>query len=410
MQALILAAGGGSRLGIQGDGGPKCLLEIGGRPLIEHQLEALADAGIGPVGMVVGYRADEIREAVRIRAEYIENRRWDATNSLYSFWLAREWVRGPVLVLNSDIIFDPRVLERVMAVEGDAFAYDSTSGQGAEHMKVRLSDKGRLLAMSKEFAPEHASGENVGLLKFTGETAARLLEHAGRLVEAGQGGCWLGSAICELARERRIQGVDIAGLPWGEIDFAYDLDKVRREVYPAIAKARRQRRPWVPAKWASAAAVLLLSGVLLGNLTVTPVESVWSTLDPQGVDVALSHANGQTRSWSVVEHDGRASVEVTGPTRLRIDSRLVLPADARDDEEFAYILDVHLDGERVDRFEEKATASKSWTLPDQRISKRSRVSLAIPAGRHTLGIGLLSSQAESGLLRIRQQEPDDVED
>ena len=69
MRAFLLAAGLGTRLRPLTHRVPKCLLEVGGRPLVEHQLETLADAGVGPVGMVVGYCADAIREAVRIRNE-----------------------------------------------------------------------------------------------------------------------------------------------------------------------------------------------------------------------------------------------------------------------------------------------------------------------------------------------------
>ena len=63
-QGLILAAGRGSRLGPNSEGIPKPLLQVGRRTLIEHQLEMLAQADVGPVGMVVGYCADEIERFV----------------------------------------------------------------------------------------------------------------------------------------------------------------------------------------------------------------------------------------------------------------------------------------------------------------------------------------------------------
>lgn len=75
MQALILAAGRGSRLGESGKDTPKCLLQLDGKRLVEHQLETFAEAGVSPVGMVIGYCADEIREVVGIRAEYVRNPR-----------------------------------------------------------------------------------------------------------------------------------------------------------------------------------------------------------------------------------------------------------------------------------------------------------------------------------------------
>ena len=90
VQALILAAGRGSRLGESAHEIPKCLIEIGGKRLIEHQIDTLADAGVGPVHLVVGYCAEEIREIVGMRADYVVNRRWEQTNSLYSFQLASE--------------------------------------------------------------------------------------------------------------------------------------------------------------------------------------------------------------------------------------------------------------------------------------------------------------------------------
>ena len=94
MQAVILAAGMGSRLKAVTGGMAKALLEVGGRPLILHQLEALADHGVGPVLVIVGYQADEVKDAVGDRAETLVNDRFEETNSLYSLWLARHWIKG----------------------------------------------------------------------------------------------------------------------------------------------------------------------------------------------------------------------------------------------------------------------------------------------------------------------------
>ena len=132
--------------------------------MIEHQLETLAEAGVAPVGMVVGYCADEIREVVGIRAEYVSNPRWATTNSLYSFSLAREWVSGPLIVINSDTIIHPEILDRLLQENDNAFAYDSGSGKAREHMKVEVND-GRLVRMSKELPAQESNGENVGVLQ-----------------------------------------------------------------------------------------------------------------------------------------------------------------------------------------------------------------------------------------------------
>ena len=105
-------------------------------------------------------------DVVGIRAECLRNPRWSATNSLYSFWLARDWVKGDVVVLNCDVLFSPRVLERLLDAPGDALAYDSGSGDLREQMSVRVED-GLLRDMSKTMSPEQVSGENVGIVKLT---------------------------------------------------------------------------------------------------------------------------------------------------------------------------------------------------------------------------------------------------
>lgn len=73
IQAVILAAGRGSRLKNAIDNGPKCLANVGGRPLIEHQLSLLAQAGIRRVAVVTGYRASTVRAAIGSQAEFIHN-------------------------------------------------------------------------------------------------------------------------------------------------------------------------------------------------------------------------------------------------------------------------------------------------------------------------------------------------
>ncbi len=242
MQALILAAGRGSRLGRFTADTPKCLLPIGGRPLIEHQLDALSEAGVDQVALVVGYRADQVRRQVGPRVGYLRNPRWSSTNSLYSFWLARDWVQGPLLVLNSDILFQRSILDRLLREPGDRIAYDSSSGYSPEDMSVKVAD-GRLVEMSKDLPEKEVSGENVGMLCFTAATARSLFVQAGALVAAGRQRDWLALAVRQVAQQRLIRAVDIRGLPWQEIDFPDDLHRARQVIYPLIGRPRQHARP-----------------------------------------------------------------------------------------------------------------------------------------------------------------------
>jgi choline kinase len=159
MQAVILAAGLGSRLKPLTGGKAKALVEVGDRPLILHQLEMLADHGIGPTLVIAGYQADEVRRVVGERAEVLVNERFAETNSLYSLWLAREWVKGPFILLNCDLLFDPRILERLLEESGNVLAYDATSSRGREQTKVAIKER-RVVDIGKDLPPSSARGES----------------------------------------------------------------------------------------------------------------------------------------------------------------------------------------------------------------------------------------------------------
>lgn len=229
MRAVILAAGVGSRLESLTGGAPKCLVEIGGRPLIFHQLEALADHGVGPVLCVLGYRADEVRRVIGDRAEVIINERYEETNSLYSLWLAREWIQAPFLLLNSDLMFDPRILDRVMEEHGNLLAYDSTSSRGREQTKVAIKRR-QIVDLGKDVPVQAAQGESLGLLRFELDGVRAMLDTADHLIREGHERAWVTEATRIVCNQIPVYGVNVAGHAWTEIDFPYDLENLFEEI------------------------------------------------------------------------------------------------------------------------------------------------------------------------------------
>lgn len=239
--AIILAAGRGRRLGSLTDEQPKCLLPVGSASLIEHQLEALAAQGVGPVVAVTGYRAEEVCARVRGRATCLINPRHAETNSLYSLWLAREHARQGFVLLNADVLFDPEILARVLAsAHPEALAVERRSRFEAEEMKVELAGE-RILAMSKKLEPSRSHAENLGVLKFSAEGARVLFAKMEELLAADGEKEMVPYAFNALAPAYPLHGVPVEGLPWVEIDFVDDLQRAREEVWPAI-QARRLAR------------------------------------------------------------------------------------------------------------------------------------------------------------------------
>ncbi|WP_343897495.1 phosphocholine cytidylyltransferase family protein [Craurococcus roseus] len=236
-EAVILAAGRGSRLKQFTEAKPKCFAEVGGAPLIEHQLRALEMAGIERVSVVTGYRHDDVRRAVRGRARVIRNEDWSDTNSLYSLSLCRGRVSGPMLVMNCDVLIHPLALQRLVDAPGSAFLYDSSSGDADEHMKVELAGDGRLKAMSKTLPADRTHGENVGVLHFDSAAAKTLFREAACVLAEGDRNAWMARAVERAARSVPLRGVNVADLPWIEIDFPDDLERARTQVWRHIAHA-----------------------------------------------------------------------------------------------------------------------------------------------------------------------------
>jgi len=116
MQALILAAGTGSRLGKHTKENTKCMLEINGETLITTALEKLNAVGITKLILVVGYKKENLMEHVgtqykNITIEYVENPIYATTNNIYSLYLAKEKLaEDDTILLESDLLFEEKII------------------------------------------------------------------------------------------------------------------------------------------------------------------------------------------------------------------------------------------------------------------------------------------------------------
>lgn len=238
MRGIILAAGKGSRLNGTVGEAPKCLLKVGRRTLVDRQIDALHRAGIDDIAVVVGCQADEVRKACGQDVTYVENVRYAQTNSMYSLWMARPLLYEGFVVLNCDVLFHPALLSDLLSArEADALLLaprePGQPGYGDEEMKVKVRS-GRVVEMSKEMAPDEADGENVGIVKFSSEGAALLVDIMDRLVAAGGLRDWAPRAFREFAQVRPLHAIGTRGLPWIEIDFPEDYQRALRDILPAI--------------------------------------------------------------------------------------------------------------------------------------------------------------------------------
>jgi choline kinase len=112
-RAIILAAGEGTRLRPYTLKSPKAMVELGGRPLLGHQIKVMKELGIHDITVVIGYLEEKIKA---FWPKTICNPKYDSTNMVYSLMCAKELLNGEtdVLVTYGDIVYDSFVLETIL--------------------------------------------------------------------------------------------------------------------------------------------------------------------------------------------------------------------------------------------------------------------------------------------------------
>jgi NDP-sugar pyrophosphorylase family protein len=183
MRAVILAAGRGSRLKPYTDSQPKCMVEVRGKPLLESTLSALDRAGVREAVIVVGYFADQIREAFGsrfggVQLRYVENPVYGSTNTLYGLWMARALMDEDILLLEADRLYEPEVLaELVQSAHEDVALVDELAPHMDGTVIFAEGDRATSMVLRKDQGPDFdASGalKTVSVYKLSEE----LLEHA----------------------------------------------------------------------------------------------------------------------------------------------------------------------------------------------------------------------------------------
>lgn len=120
MQAIILAAGMGKRLGDLTRNNTKCMVKVNDVPLIDRALTQLSRLDLSRVILVIGYEGEKLRAHVGesykgLKITYIENPVYDKTNNIYSLSLAKkELQEDDTLLIESDLIFEGQLLDKLV--------------------------------------------------------------------------------------------------------------------------------------------------------------------------------------------------------------------------------------------------------------------------------------------------------
>ena len=117
MNAIILAAGRGSRLKSLTKNNPKSFLKIYGKTLIERQIENLYAVGIKNISLVVGYKKEKF---LYLKKKLFLNKNWNNTNMIYSLFKSKKWLFNcDCIICYSDIIYDKKILKQLLNHKSD---------------------------------------------------------------------------------------------------------------------------------------------------------------------------------------------------------------------------------------------------------------------------------------------------
>ena len=238
MKALILAAGHGKRLWPYTTDRPKCLLDIGGVTILEHQLANLEMAGVRRVVLICGFGVDCIRQKLDechfgLHVRLLYNPFFGVADNLVSLWAARADMDEDFLLLNGDNVFHPAVIEcltssstttKLLIQHKDVYDEDD--------MKIEL-DGEFVSRIGKTLPVEHVDAESIGIMQFCGAGVRQLLRTLEESVmeETALGGLFV-EAIQRLVDKGQSVGVaDIGGLPWADVDTPEDLAHVRANAH-----------------------------------------------------------------------------------------------------------------------------------------------------------------------------------
>jgi dTDP-glucose pyrophosphorylase len=221
-EAVILAAGRGTRMRELTAEVPKPMIEVRGRPVLQHIVEGLRDAGIAELLIIVGYRADAVRDAfgdgsrLNIAIRYVTQMVQDGTGRVVD--LARDFTGDRAFILAyGDILIDPANYKRVVDLpEGVEAVLTVTRGEDvSKGGAVFVNDEMDLVDLREKPKPGEPTSPwyNAGIYAFR----PSIFDFTAKLKPSPRGEYELTDAIRNLAQSgKKVKALELTG-DWADV-------------------------------------------------------------------------------------------------------------------------------------------------------------------------------------------------
>ncbi|MFH0967524.1 MAG: sugar phosphate nucleotidyltransferase [Methanobacteriota archaeon] len=176
IQAVILAAGEGTRLRPLTQNRPKALLPVANRPILEHLVESLLKCGIRDIIVVVGYRKEQVmRHLIRLPVPVTVVEQKDQIGTAHALLCAKHLIKGDVLVLPGDNYIDPSSIKETLRVQNSMLI---TTHMHPSNFGVVTIDDGYVTAIAEK--PAHANRMTVscGVYHLSGHLLGKITEQS----------------------------------------------------------------------------------------------------------------------------------------------------------------------------------------------------------------------------------------
>lgn len=242
MRAIILAAGEAKRLRPLTESLPKCLIVIGGKAIIDYQVENLIKAGVTEIVVVTGFMAEKLETHLSsthptVTWTFIRSVDYAKTYPAHGLWLAKEYLKDTVLYLNADVVCHPEIVRLIVENEHDSITAIKRSAWDEEEVNVILKeDSSQIAEMGKHVAKTLNDGEFIGVTKIGETFAIELIHVLDQFIEREEFKKFAADALnLTIQRGQPMYACDVSHLPAIEIDTPEDLVNAEANVAAILA-------------------------------------------------------------------------------------------------------------------------------------------------------------------------------